>query len=61
MENGTTTLKAKTKEREYITDVILADVSSFDCNEDVIYIDDYISFHQMALIVDYLRQENKEE
>lgn len=57
-EQGTTYLRAKTVEqREHISLVILGDVTTMRCEEREIYIDDFISYGQMAEIVDYLRKE----
>lgn len=60
-ERGTTHLRAKTKEqREHISLVILGDVTTIRCDEIAIYIDDFISYGQMAEIVDYLRKEEQQ-
>lgn len=60
-ERGTTYLQAKTEEqREHISSVILGDVTTIRCDESVIYIDDFISYGQMAEIVDYLSKEEQQ-
>lgn len=60
-EREKTKLKAMTEEqREHISSVILGDVTTMRCDESVIYIDDFISYGQMAEIVDYLRKEEQQ-
>ena len=60
-EREKTKLKAKTEEQmEHISLVILGDVTTIGCDESVIYIDDFISYGQMAEIVDYLRKEEQQ-
>lgn len=52
-------LQAKTKEQQDHLGELLNDLSVIEGNESGIYLDDFITFEQMATIVDYLRSVNK--
>lgn len=50
-------LQAKTEEQqEHIADM-LQDTSTYGFDKNGFYIDDFISYEEMAQIVDYLREE----